>query len=123
MPTSEKYTTPHDTIAVYVEACRAGDVKTLRSLFAANALMWGFYQGDYYLGSPQPFYDEVRDNPSPAETGIEYIGEITSVEQYGDIAQVTLREQGYLGADFTNLFQLALLDGDWLIVSKAYIDA
>ena len=75
MPRSEKYRTPRETIAAYVEACRVGDVGTLRKLFAANALMRGFYQGDYYLGD-----------------------------------------------HFTNLFQLALLDGGWLIASKAYID-
>jgi hypothetical protein len=123
MTVTDKIASPFANISAYVEACRTGDVETLVRLFAENALMWGFYQGEYYIGSPQPFYDEVRDNPCPVDTGIVYIGAISGVEQHGDIAQATLKEQGFLGADFTNLFQLACIDGSWLIVSKAYTDA
>lgn len=68
------------------------------------------------------FFDEVRDNPSPSSIGAEYIGEITSSEIIGNIASVTLREKGYLGLDFTNLFQFACIDDVWLIVSKVYVD-
>ena len=84
--------------------------------------MSGFYEGEFYIGSPDIFFDEVHNNPSPSSTGAEYIGEITSSEIIGNIANVTLREKGYLGLNFTNLFQLAYIDGSWLIVSKAYVD-
>jgi hypothetical protein len=47
---------------------------------------------------------------------------MTSSEIIGNIANVTLKEKGYLGLNFTNLFQLARIDGAWLIVSKAYVD-
>jgi hypothetical protein len=122
MTTTRKIASPLENITAYVEACRSGDVGTLASLFAPNALMWGFYQGEYYIGSPQLFFDEVRDNPCPADTGSTYISDISGIEQHGDIAQATLSEQGFLGANFTNLFQLARIDGSWLIVSKAYTD-
>ena len=52
----------------------------------------------------------------------EYIGEIISVEEFGNIANVVLKEKGYLGADFINLFQLVCKDETWLIVSKVYVD-
>lgn len=84
--------------------------------------MSGYINGEYYSGSPEPFFDEVRDNPSPASTGAEYIGEIISVEEFGDIANVVLKEEGFLSANFINLFQLICIDGTWLIVSKAYVD-
>ena len=84
--------------------------------------MAGFYQGEFYIGSPTPFFDEVAANASPAETGAEYTGTITSVEESGDMASVTLRETGYLGASFTNWFHLARQDGVWTIVSKSYQD-
>ena len=84
--------------------------------------MTGYFNGEFYSGSAELFFDELRDNPSPASTGAEYIGEILSVEQFGDIAHVILKEQGYLGADFINLFQLVRIDESWLIFSKAYID-
>lgn len=114
--------TPLETISHYIEATRNGDVVKMRSLFSSAALMSGFYEGEFYIGSPDFFFDEVRDNPSPSITGAEYGGEITSSEIFGNIASVTLKEKGYLGLDFTNLFQLARIDGVWLIVSKAYID-
>ena len=119
---NNKFETPKQTIETLVEACRSGDVELLRSVFSDNALMTGYFGGEFYTGSPQLFYDEVRDNPSPASTGTEYIGEITSVEEYGDIANVTLQETGFLGANFTNLFQLVCKDGGWLIYSKLYVD-
>ena len=122
MNTTGKFSNPRETITELVEACHAGDVDKLRGVFSQSALMSGFYNGEYYSGSPEPFFDELRDNPAPAITGAEYTGEIISVAEYGGIANVVLEEKGYLGANFINLFQLVCADGNWLIVSKAYVD-
>ena len=113
---------PRATITELVDACHAGDGDRLRGVFSQGALMSGYFNGVYYSGSPEPFYDEVRDNPAPASIGEEYIAEITSVEEYGDIANAILQEKNFLGANFINLYQLARVDGNWLIVSKAYVD-
>jgi hypothetical protein len=109
MNTARKFSTPRETITELVEACHSGDVDKLRGVFSQGALMSGFF-------------DELRDNPSPASTGAEYIGEIISVEEFGGIANVVLEEKGFLGANFINLFQLVCKDDSWLIVSKAYVD-
>jgi hypothetical protein len=122
MNTARKFSTPRETITELVEACHSGDVDKLRGVFSQGALMSGFFKGEYYSGPPQPFFDELRDNPSPASTGAEYIGEIISVEEFGGIANVVLEEKGFLGANFINLFQLVCKDDSWLIVSKAYVD-
>ena len=84
--------------------------------------MSGYFAGEFYSGSPEVFFDEVRDNPSPSETGKNYVGEITYTETIRNIAQVTMKEKGYLGLDFSNLFHLACVDGKWSILSKTYID-
>jgi len=122
MNPARKFSTPRETITELVEACHSGDVDKLRGVFTQGALMSGYFKGEYYSGSPEPFFDELRDNPSPASTGAEYIGEIKSVEEFGDIANVVLEEKGFLGANFINLFQLVCKDDSWLIVSKAYVD-
>ena len=122
MNTTTKFSTPQETITELVEACHTGETERLQDVFSPGALMTGYFNGEFYSGSPEPFFDEVRDNPSPASTGAEYIGEIISVEKFGDIANVTLKEKGFLGANFINLFQLVCIEGSWLIVSKAYID-
>ena len=72
-------------------------------------------------GSLEAFFEEVRDNPSPTESGGEYTGEITHTEVIDKIAQVTMKEKGYLGLNFSNLFHLACIDGNWLIICKTYI--
>lgn len=114
--------TPTETINVYIEATRSGDVDKLQSMFAPGALMSGFFEGEFYSGSPDLFFEEVRDNPSPAESGNEYVGEITYEEVVGSTAQITMKEKGYLGADITNLFHLANINGKWSILSKTYTD-
>jgi hypothetical protein len=110
------------TIAEYIEACRVGNASRLKSIFHPNALMAGYYEGEYYMGSPEPFFDEVRDNPPPIESGVEYLGDILTVEVFGDIASITLMETGYLNTNFTNCFHLAKLDGEWKIICKSYQD-
>jgi len=114
--------TPTETIEIYIEGTRSGDIAKLRSVFAPGALMSGFFEGEFYSGSPDLFFEEVQDNPSPVETGNEYVGEITHQEIVGSTAQVTMKEKGYLGADITNLFHLANVNGKWLILSKTYTD-
>jgi len=53
---------PEATIAEYIEACRAGSAERLQTIFHPNAQMAGYYQGDFYIGNPKPFFDEIRDN-------------------------------------------------------------
>ena len=113
---------PLETIEAYVEATRRGDVATLQTLFAPTALMSGYFQGEFYSGTPEPFYDEMRDNPSAAESGEPYSGDIIHIEIYDAIAQVTVKEKSYLGFDLVNLFHLARIDDRWLILSKMYIE-
>ena len=114
--------TPSETIEIYIEGTRSGDIGKLKSVFAPGAIMSGFFEGEFYSGTPDIFFDEVRDNPNPAETGHDYIGEISLQEVVGSIAQITMKEKGYLGADLTNLFHLARINGTWLILSKTYTD-
>ena len=116
------FKTPESIIAEYIESCRVGSADRLRVIFHPNALMAGYYQGTFYIGSTKPFFDEVQDNPSPFESGAAYSAEITAVDVTGDVASVTLKEKGYLGTSFTNWFHLARLNGQWKIISKSYQD-
>ena len=64
MTKSAVLTTPQETISKYTEACHDGDVKKLRTLFSPSALMSGFFGGEFHIGSPEIFFDTVRDSPS-----------------------------------------------------------
>lgn len=48
--------TPSETINQYIEATRIGDVEMMRSIFSPAALMSGFFEGDFYIGSPDYFF-------------------------------------------------------------------
>ena len=98
---------PGQVILEYVEACRTGSAERLRAIFHPDALMSGYFRGE---------------TPNPSETGRAYSGEITSVDECGNCASVTLKETGYLGCNFTNWFHLARVNEAWVILAKSYID-
>ncbi|MGH8629565.1 MAG: nuclear transport factor 2 family protein [Burkholderiales bacterium] len=68
-------------IQEYVDACRAGSVERLRAIFHPGALMSGYLMGQCLIGTPQPFYDAVKN--SPAAGASDYRAEITAVEVAG----------------------------------------
>lgn len=108
-------------IEEYVAACSAGDAGRLRSIFHDQALMSGYMMGDYLMGSPEPFFQAVENPPPEAPpSGEGYKGEITSAEVSGPVANVTLKEAGFMGMNFTDYFHLAKIDNKWLIVSKTF---
>ena len=111
---------PRAVIQEYVDACTVGSVDRLQAIFHPEALMSGFLQGEYYMGSPKPFFDAVQNSPAPDNNGDEYQGKITNVEIAGNTASVTLKEAGFMGTNFTDYFHLVLVDDDWKIVSKTF---
>ena len=119
-PARADHAGPEAVISDYVKACYTGDIELLKSLFHADALMTGHSKRGFYLGSPDPFFENVGSQKPMKETGAPYEGRITTVQVSGDIASVTLEETGYFGRSYTDMFTLARLDGQWKIVSKTY---
>lgn len=107
-------------IESYVNACRSGDVMALRALFHEEASMSGFLGGNAIAGTPEPFFEAVAQNPAPRAAGLSYEATIESVSVHGRIGTAELHEQGYLGMNFVNHFQLLLLDGQWYITAKLF---
>ena len=104
----------------YVDGCRTGNVEQLKALFHPDAQMIGQLQGNLMYGGPEPFFAAVVEQPSPAEAGNDYETVISDVSVAGPVAQATLREQGYMGLNFTNYFQLLYSEGSWRITSKSF---
>lgn len=102
----------------YVAASAARDVDRLKSIFHPQALMSGYLGDQSLIGSPQPFFDAVQHAPPGAKNG--YRAEITQIEVTGRVASATLKEQNFLGMNFTDYFHLAKLGGRWTIVSKTF---
>ena len=102
-------------IQEYVDACKAASVERLKGVFHPNALMSGYMQGEFLMGSPDPFF-QIVETSSPCE----YDYEISQVDVNGDVASVRLDEEGYLGMNFTDYFHVANVDGKWQIISKTF---
>ena len=83
--------------------------------------MNGYLNDQLVLGDPEPFFLEIENNPSMAEGGAPYQGEITSVDVAGNVASVTVKETGFAGTmSFTDYFHLIKVDDEWKIFSKTF---
>ncbi len=105
----------------YVDGTYQGDVKALRDCFHPKAVMNGYLQDQLLVGGPEPFFENIENNPSMAEAGAPYKGEITFVDVVGNVASVTIKETGF-GGDmaFTDYFHLLKEQGEWKIISKTF---
>jgi putative lumazine-binding protein len=106
-------------IEEYVAACKARSVDRLKAIFHPDARMSGWLMNQCLVGSPQPFYDALQGAPADA-IGSGYRAQISHVEVTGQIASITLEEQGFLGLSFTDYFHLVRVDGRWQIVAKTF---
>lgn len=104
----------------YIEASYTADVPLLRSTFHPDALMSGYYEGELGMGSPEPWFEELKGVTSPKDAGEAYEGEVVFIHIDGDVASAAITEENLFGLNFIDHFHLLKIDGDWLIVGKTY---
>ena len=105
----------------YIDGTYHGDVKALRDCFHPSAVMNGYLQDQLLIGSPEPFFENMENNPSMAEAGAPYKAEITFVDVVGNVASVTIKETGFAGTmAFTDYFHLIKGQDGWKIFSKTF---
>ena len=120
MRNSEKESV-RNLVQQYIDGTYKGDVKALRECFHPKAVMNGYLQDQLLLGGPEPFFDNIESNPSMAEAGAPYRGEITFVDVVGNVACATIKETGFGGdMSFTDYFHLLKENGEWKIISKTF---
>jgi hypothetical protein len=110
-----------EVVQKYVDGTYQADITALRECFHPNAVMNGYLNDQLLLGDPEPFFQDIGSNPSMAEGGVPYKGEIASVDVAGRVASVTLKETGLAGTmNFTDYFHLIKVDDEWKIFSKTF---
>ncbi len=120
MSATTEYAAVRHVLQQYIDASFTADVPSLKSVFHPDALMAGYLEGVLDVGSPEPFYVDLEENPSSQETGEPYRAEIVFIVVAGPIASAAVAEDDLMGFSFVNHFHLLKIDGKWRIVSKIY---
>jgi hypothetical protein len=104
-------------VEAYIDGARTGDADKLMEAFDQRAWMFGSLGGQRVDVPIAEMIEMVKAQPM----GETYEARITSVEQVGDAARVTLDETGCWGSvSFTDFFGLSKIDGEWKIVGKVF---
>lgn len=119
-PTATEVKSIRETLEHYIEGLRTGDVDLLQKAFHPEAIMTGYLGPDPMVIPIQGLYDLVSDNEAPADGDAPFAAAIQSVDVTGSTATAVVTEQGYLGHDFQDSFQLLKLDGRWQIMAKLF---
>ena len=110
-----------EVVQKYIDGTYQGDVSALRECFHSKAVMNGYLNDQLVLGDPEPFFLEIENNPSMAEGGAPYQGEIASVDVAGNVASITVKETGFASTmSYTDYFHLIKVDEKWKIFSKTF---
>jgi hypothetical protein len=106
------------TVQLCLEGEATGDAEKLREAFHEDARIFGSLSGERFDGHISILIDLAAT--APADTGT-YRSRILSVQQAGDVAVVTVAEEGYWGTvSFVDLLSLARIDNRWRIVTKLF---
>ena len=104
-------------VELYIAGVRMGEADKLKQAFDERAWMFGSLGGQRVDIPIAQMIEMAAARPM----GESYEAHITSVEQVGDAARVTIEETGCWGSvSFTDFFALSKIDGDWKIVSKTF---
>ena len=120
---SEKTNEELEVVAVierYINSYIDGDIATLRTVFASDAIMNGFLDGRLVEGSPEPFIQNVASNPSLKSSGFDPQYKIEHISITNNAASVVVREIGFGPFNFTDYMHLLKRDGVWKIISKTF---
>lgn len=112
----------YDAICRTVQLCldgeATGDAHKLREAFHEDARIFGSLAGERFDGHISILIDLAAT--APADTG-NYRSRILSVLQEGDVAVVTVAEEGYWGSvSFVDQLSLARINDRWWIVTKLF---
>ena len=116
VPTSD-YNDIVATVQAYVDGLRVGKAEDVATAFSADAVMFGFTNGEALAGPISNLYDFVKQNGDAPEivTRIDVLG-ITPTTA---VVKVDM-EKDAIGADYTDFHTLLKQDGTWKVIAKVY---
>lgn len=108
-----------DTVQLYIDGARDGDVSKLRQAFHADARMFGSLGGQRFDVPIGEFFALADGKPAAVDDS--FAARIVAVDQVGDAASAVVEEEGYWGSvSFTDFFTLSRFGDEWKIVNKTF---
>lgn len=115
----DEYDAIAHVLQLYMDGSATGDADKLKEAFHPDSRMFGALGGKRVDVPIQALIEMTAQGP--ADTAGRYRGRILSVMQVGDAAMAAVAEDGFWGAvSFVDFFNLAKIDGRWLIVNKTF---
>jgi len=106
-------------VQLYVDGVAKGDAAKLEQAFNEGAWMFGSLGGQRLDMPITEMIKLIVDKPADVDGAFE--AHVRRVEEEGDVAVVTLEEQGFWGTlSFLDFFSVARIDGSWKIVNKIF---
>jgi hypothetical protein len=103
-------------IQYYVDGAMSGKGDDMKPAFHADANISGYIGEDLFAGPIQILFD-WNDENGPAT---ELKANISNIDLIGTVATVRLELDNWTGHNFTDLFTLLKVDGEWKIMNKVF---
>ena len=104
------------TVQRYIDGARSGSSADMRPAFHADATIFGYAGADLFAGPIQQLFDWNDENGPAAELK----ARIASIDLIDTIATVRLELENWTGHQYTDLFTLLKVDGQWKIMNKVF---
>ncbi len=120
MSNTQTEVSEHDAIAKtvqhYIDGAKSGKGNDMKPAFHKDATIFGYAGADLFGGPIQLLFD-WNDGNGPAT---ELQARIASIDLVDTVATVRLELDNWAGSQYTDLFTLLKVDGEWKIMSKVF---
>ena len=100
----------------YIDGAKSGRGDDMKPAFHKDATIFGYVGPDLLAGPIQQLF-EWNDTNGPA-TNLQ--AQITSIDLIDTVATVRLELDNWTGTQYTDLFTLLKVDGNWKIMNKVF---
>lgn len=104
----------------YYQGTYRADLDLLKDVFHEQAGMAGFLNGQYIMGTPEPFFDDIKAHQPMSQSGDPYHLDVKVALITGRIASVVVVESGFFGQGVIETHFHLVKEQSWKIVSKVF---
>ncbi|AHF68419.1 MULTISPECIES: nuclear transport factor 2 family protein [Pseudomonas] len=105
------------TASKYVEGLRVGSVDAIAEAFHADAVMYGFTNGELLGGPIENLYTFVEKNGTAPDIVTRL--DVLAITPTTAVVRIDM-EKDAIGADYNDYLTLIKIDSDWKVIAKVY---